>query len=132
MLLYAHSGIRYLVFLAALAVIGYAVYGLVAGREYDKTMKILSAVFTGLLDLMILLGFAIILVGPGMFYPQLGGHIVMMILAAAVAHIVHGVMKRRPAEKKSYFPHLVGTVVALGLVAAGIIAIGRPLFGSAL
>jgi hypothetical protein len=130
MLLYAHSGIRYLVFLAALAVIAYAVYGLVTGREYDKTMKVLSAVFTGLLDFMILLGVALLFTG--MFYPQLGGHIVMMVLAAGVSHIVHGVMKRRPTEKKSYLPHIVGTVVAMGLVAAGILAIGRPLFGSAL
>ncbi|MDX1493741.1 MAG: hypothetical protein R3253_06775 [Longimicrobiales bacterium] len=130
MLFYAHSGIRYLVFLAALAVLAYAAYGLVTRREYDKTMKVLSAVFTGLLDLMILLGVALLFTG--MFYPQLGGHIVMMVLAAAVAHIVHGVMKRRPPEKKSFLPHLVGTLVALGLIGAGIMAIGRPLFGSAL
>lgn len=130
MLLYAHSGIRYLVFLAALAVIAYAAYGMVAGRPYDKTMRILSAVFTGLLDLMILLG--VMLLFTGMFYPQLGGHIVMMVLAAAVAHVVHRVMKRRPPEKQSWGPHIVGTVIAMGLVAAGIIAIGRPLFGSAL
>ena len=92
MLLYAHSGIRYLVFVAALAVIGYAIYGMATNRPYDRTMRILSAAFTGLLDLMILLG--VTLLFTGMFYPQLGGHIVMMILAAAVAHIVHGVMKR--------------------------------------
>ena len=130
MLLHAHSGIRYLVLLAALAVIVYAVYGLATGREYDRTMKVLSAVFTGLLDLTILLG--VTLLFTGMFYPQLGGHIVMMILAAAVAHIVHGVMKRRPQEKRGYLPHVVGTLVAVGLVAAGIMAIGRPLLGSAL
>ena len=93
-------------------------------------MRILSAAFTGLLDLMILLG--VTLLFTGMFYPQLGGHIVMMILAAAVAHIVHGVMKRRPPEAQTYTPHLVGTLVALGLIAAGIMAIGRPLVGSAL
>lgn len=130
MLLYAHSGIRYLVFLAALAVLGYAIYGMVTGREYDKTMRILSAAFTGFLDLMILLG--ITLLFTGMFYPQLGGHIVMMILAAAVAHVVHGVMKRRPPEQQSYGPHVVGTLVALALIAAGIMAIGRPLVGSGL
>lgn len=130
MLLYAHSGLRYLVFLAALALVGYAIYGMATGRPYDKTMRILSAAFTGLLDLMILLG--VTLLFTGMFYPQLGGHIVMMVLAAAVAHIVHGVMKRRPPEQQSYAPHIVGTIVAFGLIAAGIMAMGRPLFGSAL
>lgn len=128
MLFYAHSGLRYLVYLAALAVIVYAAYGMATSRPYDKTMRVLSAVFTGLLDLMILLGVALLFTG--MFYPQLGGHIVMMLLAAAVAHIVHGVMKRRPPEQKSYPPHLVGALVAIGLVVGGILAIGRPLIGS--
>lgn len=127
MLLHAHSGIRYLVFLAALAVIVYAAYGMATGRPYDKSMRVLSAIFTGLLDLMILLG--VVLLFTGMFTPQLGGHIVMMVLAAAVAHIVHGVMKKRPTDKKSYAPHVVGTLVALALIAGGILAIGRPLVG---
>lgn len=127
MLFEAHSGIRYLVLLAGLAVILYAVWGMVTGRAYDRRMRVLSAVFTGLIDLMILLGVGLLFTG--MFYPQLGGHIVMMVLAAAVAHVVHGVMKRRPPEEQSYAPHLVGAVVALGLIVAGIMAIGRPVVG---
>lgn len=127
MLLHAHSGIRYLVFLAAVALIVYAVYGMATGRPYDKAMRVLSAVFTGLLDLMILVGVALLFTR--MFTPQLSGHIVMMVLAAAVAHIVHGVMKRRPPEKRTYAPHVVGTLVALALIAGGIMAIGRPLVG---
>lgn len=127
MLLQAHSGIRYLVLLAGLAVVAYALHGMLTGRGYDTRMRVLSAVFTGLIDLMILLGVALLFTG--MFYPQLGGHIVTMVLAAAVAHIVHAVMKRRPPEQRSYAPHLVGAVVALGLIAAGIVAIGRPIVG---
>lgn len=127
MLFEAHSGFRYLVLLAGLAVILYAVWGMVTGRAYDRRMRVLSAVFTGLIDLMILLGVGLLFTG--MFYPQLGGHIVMMVLAAAVAHVVHGVMKRRPPEEQSYAPHLVGAVVALGLIVAGIMAIGRPVVG---
>lgn len=127
MLLEAHSGLRYLVFLAGLAVIAYAAYGLMTGREYDERMRVFSAVFTGLIDLMVLLGVALLFIR--VFNPQLGGHIVMMVLAAAVAHVVHGVMKRRPPEKQSYAPHLVGALVTLGLIAAGILAIGRPIVG---
>lgn len=127
MLLYAHSGLRYLVLLAGLAVIVYALHGMLTGRAYDTRMRVLSAVFTGLIDLMILLGAALLFTG--MFYPQLGGHIVTMVIAAAVAHIVHGVVKRRPPEERSYAPHLVGAIVALGLIAAGIMAIGRPIVG---
>lgn len=127
MLLLAHSGFRYLVLLMALVVIGYALYGLATERPYDKQMRILSASFTGVLDLQVLLGFANVFTGT--FYPQLGGHIVMMVLAVAVAHVVHGVMKRRPVEKQSYVPHIVGTAVALFLIVAGIMAIGRPIVG---
>ncbi len=127
MLLMAHSGFRYLVLLMGLVVVGYAAYGMVTGRPYDTRMRALSAIFTGVLDLTVLLGFANLFTG--MFYPQLGGHIVMMVLAAAVAHVVHGVMKRRPDDQRTYAPHLVGTAVVLAMVVAGIMAIGRPIVG---
>ncbi len=127
MLLMAHSGFRYLVLLLGLVVIAYAAYGMATGRPYDTRMRGLSAAFTGVMDLTVLLGFANLFTG--MFYPQLGGHIVMMVLATAVAHVVHGVMKRRPDDQRSYAPHLIGTVIVLGMVVAGIMAIGRPIVG---
>jgi len=127
MLLHAHSGIRYLVLLSGLLVIAYATYGIVTGREYDKRMRVLSAMFTGFMDLNILFGITLLFTGT--FYPRLGGHIVMMILAATLAHVVHGVMKRRPPQEQTFAPHLVGAAVALGIVAAGIMAIGRPVVG---
>ena len=77
MLLAAHSGIRYLVLLTGLIVVGYAGFGLATARPYDKKMRILSAAFTGFVDLTVLLGFANLIAGT--FYPQLGGHIAMMI-----------------------------------------------------
>jgi heme A synthase len=127
MLLAAHSGFRYLVLLAALLVIGYALFGLATKRPYDKTMRILAAAFTGVLDLQVLLGIATLL--SGVFYPQLGGHIVMMILAAAVAHVVSAVMKRRPPEERTWMPHVVGTLIVIGVIVGGIMAIGRPVIG---
>lgn len=127
MLLHAHSGFRYLVLLAGLAVIGYAAYGLATGRPYDKSMRIVAAVFTGTMDLTILTGVAYML--SGVFYPQLGGHIVMLVLAGLVAHIVPAVLKRRPITERTYMPHIVGTVITLGLVVAGILSLGRPIIG---
>jgi len=127
MILNAHSGLRYLVMIAGLFVIGYAVYGMATGRPYDKRMRVASAVFTGLVDLTALLGIASLL--SGTFYPALSGHITMMVLAVIVAHVISAVMKRRPEEERTYAPHLVGTLVVLGLIAAGITAIGRPLVG---
>lgn len=127
MLLQAHSGFRYLVLVAGLALVVYAAYGALTKREYDPRMRVLSAIFVGVLDVTVLLGFINLFTGT--FYPMLGGHIVMMILAAVVAHVVHAVMKRRPPEQKTYVPHLVGTLIVLGMVVAGIMAIGRPIVG---
>lgn len=126
-LFYAHSGLRYLVLLTGLLVIAYAVYGLASRRPYDRTMRVLAAIFTGAIDLTALLGLSYLFVGT--FYPQLGGHIATMVLAVVVAHVVSAVMKRRPPAERTYMPHVVGTLVVLGLVATGILAIGRPIVG---
>jgi hypothetical protein len=53
----------------------------------------------------------------------------MMILAVAVAHIVSVVIRKRPLEERTYAPHLVSAIIVLGLVAFGIMAIGRPIVG---
>lgn len=127
MVLGAHSGIRYLILLVGIAVVLYAAYGLVTKRPYDKNMRILAAAFTGLIDLQILVGLATLFTG--VFYPQLGGHIVMMVLAAVIAHAVSMVMKRRPPEQRTYAPYLVSTLIVLGMLAGGIMAIGRPVIG---
>jgi hypothetical protein len=127
MLFFAHSGLRYLVLLAGVLVLGYAVYGQATKREYDKTMRILAAVFTGAIDLTALFGVAHLLTGA--FYPRLSGHIASMVLAAVVAHIVSAVMKRRPVAERTFLPHIVGTLVVLALVVAGIMAIGRSIVG---
>lgn len=128
MLLNAHSGFRYLVLLGGLLVIGYATYGVMMKIQYDRTMRILGVAFTGLIDLTVVLGLANLFWGGG-FYPRLSGHIVMMILAAIVAHVVSAVMKRRPPEERTFAPHIVGTLIVLGMIAGGIVAIGRPIVG---
>lgn len=128
MLLYSHSGFRYLVILLGLATMGYAVKGLVTKAPYDKTMRVLGGLFAVFMDLTLLMGLALLFVQQ--FQPYLVNHIVLMIFATAVAHIVPSVMKRRPMEERTYMPHLVGTAVALALVVAGLLTIGAPIFGS--
>lgn len=128
MLFAAHSGLRYLVLVAGLFVVLYALVGLLGKREYSTAMRRLAAVFTGLLHLQVLIGAATLFSRP--FYTQLIGHLFLMLLAAGVAQITTGVMKRRPPEKRSYGPHLVGGLVALALVAAGVMAIGRGVLES--
>lgn len=128
MFYYAHSGIRYLVLLAGVATLLYALFGLVTRREHDRSMRILGSVFAGSLHLQILLGVALLFTGR--FTPAVTGHIFMMVFAAAAAQIVPSVMRRREPEKRSYGPYLVSTVVALGFVVLGIMAIGRGVFES--
>jgi hypothetical protein len=127
MLLSAHSGLRYLVLLLGVAVIAYAAYGLATKRPYDQRMRMLGAAFVGTLDLTVLFGLATLVTGR--FYPQLGGHIVMMALAVAVAHIVSVVIRKRPPEQRTYLPHIVSALIVLAIISFGILAIGRPIVG---
>lgn len=127
MLLSAHSGFRYLVLLSGLLVIGYAAYGMATNQPYDQRMRVLAAAFTASLDVTLVLGFAHLFTSR--FYPQLGGHIVMMILAVAVAHVVSVVVRRRPPEQRTYAPHFVSALIVLAIVAFGITAIERPIVG---
>ena len=125
MLLDAHSGSRFLVLILGVAVIAYAGYGMATGRPYDKTMRILASSFTAALDLTVLFGLGVVF--SGTFYPALAGHIMTMLLAVAVAHIVSVVIRKRPLEERTYAPHLVSALVVLGLVTVGAMAIGRSI-----
>jgi hypothetical protein len=53
----------------------------------------------------------------------------MMLFAAGVAQVVPSVMRRRPPAERSHVPYLVSTVVALALVAGGIVVLGKPVLG---
>ena len=127
MFFYAHSGLRYLVLLAGVLTLGYALYGAVAGRAYDRTMFRLARAFSGLTHLQLLLGVALLFSQP--FYPALIGHIMPMVFAAAAATIAPAVMRRREPAARTWIPHVVATLLALVLMVLGIIAIGRSPLG---
>ena len=128
MLFDAHSGLRFLVLLAGLFVVLYALVGFFGKREYSMAMARLASVFAGLLHLQVLVGVAVLFTRP--FYTGLIGHLFMMLAAAAVAQVTASVVKRRAPEAKTYGPHLVGAALALAFVAAGILAIGRGVLQS--
>lgn len=117
----AHSGLRYLVLLAGLVALAYFVSGLAMKRPVGKGVRVLGSIFTGLLDLQVLLG--IILVAMGRFYPRLMGHIVMMLLAVAVTHALLVINRKRPSP--GYALPLIAVLVALALIVGGMMAIGR-------
>ena len=110
----AHSGLRYLVLLVGVVALVVLAYG-VATRRPVGAARGLTAAFTGLLDLQILLGVGL----------------VTMLLAAAAAHVSSVMAKRAADERRALTIRLVGVVLTLGLIAAGITAIGRGLFASA-
>ncbi len=124
-LFHAHSGLRYLVLLAGVLSLGYSLVAMLRNRPWDKPGRILLSSFVGLLDLQVLLGIVLIFVR--VFFPMLWGHLVMMILAAVVAHIAAGVNKRRAPEAQSHLVAVLGSAGALILVIGGITAIGRAI-----
>lgn len=122
----AHSGLRYLVLLTGLVATVYFVVGVVGKKPLTGAGRLFGTAFAGLLDLQLVLGLA--LVAMGRYYPALIGHIAMMVMAAALVHGVLIVNRRKPAP--GYLLPLIGAGVALFLIAGGIMAIGRSLFGS--
>ena len=126
-MLHLHSGFRYLVLLAALAVLAYGLLGVVRGSPFDERMRKLGAIFAMALHTQILIGVGLLFTGR--FSPAVSGHVLMMLFAAAVAQVVPSVMRRRPPEARSYAPYLISTGVALALIVFGIMALGRPVVG---
>lgn len=121
-LFHAHSGLRYLVLLSGAVAVAWFLYAWLAGRGFDRPGRIVLAAFTGLLDLQVVLGLAL-LVG-GRRTPGIGAHVGFMVLAVVVAHVTSGVARRRPERARAVLP-LAGTILALTVLAAGILAI-RP------
>ena len=127
-LFHAHSGLRYLVLLAALVALVALAYGLATSRPTRAT-RVLPAIFTGLLDLQILLGAALVM--GGRFPDAVVGHLVMMVLAAVIAHGSSIVARRSADDRRELVIRFAGVLLSVALIAAGIMAIGRGVFGSA-
>jgi heme A synthase len=79
----AHSGLRYLVLLAALGAVVSLAYALAMGRV-DRSARVLPVAFTALLDLQVLLGIGLVI--GGVFPDAAVGHLAMMVLALVAAH----------------------------------------------
>lgn len=124
---HAHSGLRYLVLLAAIVALIVTALGTFGRKPYERPSRISMAAFTGLLDVQILLG--IVMVVMGCFYSQLMGHLMMMILAAVAAHGCSVYARKQADGRRAHTVALVGVVLALVLIVGGISAIGRSPVG---
>lgn len=127
-LLHTHSGLRYIILALGLLVLIVSLLGVLQKKPYSKLMRVSASIFAGSLHLQVLVGFFLLV--SGRFYPALIGHIFLLLFAAVIAQVPVSVLRRRPMEERTYMPHLVSTVVALGLIWAGVASIGRGLLES--
>jgi hypothetical protein len=125
-LFHAHSGLRFVVLLLGVVNLGVSAVALAQQTPFGKVHRILGSSFVGLLHLQVLLG--VVMVAMGRYYPALVGHMVMMLLATAVAQAAMIVNRKRPTP--GHRLPLMGVAVALLLIAGGVMAIGRGLFTS--
>lgn len=127
-LFHAHSGLRYLVLLAGVAAIVVLLMGYVRGRAYAGPSRGLTAAFTGLLHLQVLLGIALVLTG--IWYSALMGHLTVMVAAAILMPALGAYAKKQTDGKKAHGVALAGVVLALLLIVGGIMSIGRGPLGT--
>lgn len=122
-----HSGVRYLVLLAALGALVAAIMAGRPGRPASRAHDRGYMIFVGLLDLQVVVGIVLLLLRG--FYPQLMGHIFTMLLAVAVAHGFGVAARNRERERMQPATGLriAGVLATIVLVVGGIMAIGRPI-----
>ena len=121
---HAHSGLRYLALLAGLAVIAYGIRALLGKKGHDDTLYNLAGIYRLIMDVTLFLGVALLFTGR--FYPAVGTHMVVMLFATLIAHIVPLVMRKREPEERTVMPYVVATAVSLVLVVVGTVMLGRP------
>lgn len=128
MLFHAHSGLRYLVLLMGLIALVFFAYGLATKRPVDKLVRILGSSFVGMLDLQILLGLCLVVTWP-VVDGRIWTHMVTMLLAAGLAHVLLVVNRKRP--NPGYALPLAAVAGALVLVAIGVVVVlGRNLMAT--
>ncbi len=116
-----HTRLPALAVLAGLAVIGYALWGTYRKRPHDKTMRRLALTFRTLMDLSAFLGFVLLFTN-FRANPDIGLHIVIMVVATAVSHVVPAVMRRRRQADRTLLPYAVATTLSLALVVFGVLS----------
>jgi hypothetical protein len=125
---HAHSGLRYLILIIGVITLIVQALGVYGRQFYGRPSRIAMAVFTGMLDLQLLLG--VVMAALGCFYPALMGHLMMMVIAIALVHACSVFARKQLDGRRAHIVALVGVVLGLALICGGIAAIGRSPFGS--
>lgn len=121
MVFYAHSGLRFLVLVAAVIAAAVLLWKWNTGRPFDRQSRAVTSVFVGVLDLQVLLGIINVFFRP--WYGALTGHLIMMIAAAIAAHGITVYGRKQPDARRAHLITLVGVVLALLLILGGIMSI---------
>lgn len=118
-LITVHSLIRWLILAAGAVAIIRAAWGWLSTLNFARPDNVLGAVFTGLVDLNVLIGAMLLIIEwsdpdrPTLLHP------LMMILAAVVAHGARMLVREREAKARHLFQG-VGFLVSFVLILAGI------------
>ncbi|MCC6906229.1 MAG: hypothetical protein IT326_10330 [Anaerolineae bacterium] len=123
-LIETHSGVRWLVILAALVVLVKHVLGLVQKSEYDRFSSISFSAFSGLMDLNVLIGLIQLIAfwsiwSAGGFPRQQVEHLTVMLIATIVAHLPSRLWKDKAASIR-YRNGLFAVIGVLVLVFIGV------------
>lgn len=124
-LLTIHSIVRWAIVLVAIALIVRLVIGLIGKRPFDKTARILTTAFTGLMDTQLLLGLLYLLIigFSTASWPRYRlEHAGMMIIAVIIAHLP--AMWKKASDQKRTRNVLIAVIVSLIFIAIGISPIG--------
>lgn len=116
-LCYTHTGLRWLVVLAALVALVWLVIGYLRKQEYSGSSRALMTIFSSAVGLQWVIG-AVYFVVYGLDVGYRWGHAVLMTLALAAAHL-HVMVKKRPTNTRYLFGIgsiiLVAVLVVLGV-----------------
>ncbi len=120
-LLYTHSGFRWLIVIAAIAALAIFGYGWLAKKTFPKLGRILPAAYSGLLDMQVLIGLIFMVwtgfTGAGFPLYRIE-HMIVLIFAAVVAHLPSRWMK---AEKENLYLNIFLAILAsLVLIYVGV------------
>lgn len=125
-LLYAHSGVRWLIILTALVTLGFFAYAWLAKKKAKKLSRILPAAYSGLLDAQAALGlvYMFLLAAKGAGFPRFRlEHMTVLILAVIVTHLPS--RWRKKGSKNFERNTLLAVFVSLVLIYIGVAILPR-------
>ncbi len=126
LLLTLHSILRWVIVLAALAIIIKFALGLIQKQPYDKAARGLVSAFGGLMDTQLLLGTAFFVwsslaIQGGFALRHRWEHLAVMLVAVIVAHLP--AMWKQRDDQTRYRNGLAAILVSILLVVVGVFAL---------